>query len=165
MMNKLSYKTAGPEDTDLIADLAEKIWKDHYISIISMDQIEYMLKKMYSTESLKQQMKDGHVFTLVFLDEIPIGYISISTKDNQHYYLHKFYITSEVQRKGLGSELLGHILSGLPNASGIELTVNRKNFKAINFYFRNGFAIQDVADFDIGEGYFMNDFIMHRRLF
>ena len=42
----------------------------------------------------------------------------------------------------------------------IRLQVNRQNFKAINFYFKAGFKIEKVADFDIGDGYFMNDFIM-----
>jgi ribosomal protein S18 acetylase RimI-like enzyme len=42
----------------------------------------------------------------------------------------------------------------------IRLTVNRQNFKSINFYFKLGFKIEKVADFDIGNGYFMNDFVM-----
>jgi ribosomal protein S18 acetylase RimI-like enzyme len=42
----------------------------------------------------------------------------------------------------------------------LRLQVNRQNYKAINFYFRNGFIIESIADFDIGDGYFMNDFIM-----
>ena len=42
----------------------------------------------------------------------------------------------------------------------LRLTVNRQNFKSINFYFKNGFKIEQVADFDIGNGYVMNDFVM-----
>ena len=44
--------------------------------------------------------------------------------------------------------------------SAVRLTVNRKNFKAINFYFKQGFIIEEVKDFDIGNNYEMNDFIM-----
>ena len=44
--------------------------------------------------------------------------------------------------------------------SKLTLTVNRQNYKAINFYFKLGFKIQTVADFDIGNGYVMNDFVM-----
>jgi hypothetical protein len=44
------------------------------------------------------------------------------------------------------------------------LTVNRKNYKAINFYFKNGFTIKEIADFDIGNGFFMNDFIMIKKI-
>lgn len=42
----------------------------------------------------------------------------------------------------------------------MKLTVNRRNIKAINFYFSRGFRIDHAADFDIGSGYFMNDFVM-----
>ena len=42
----------------------------------------------------------------------------------------------------------------------VRLTVNRQNFKSVNFYFKNGFTIERVADFDIGNGYVMNDFVM-----
>jgi ribosomal protein S18 acetylase RimI-like enzyme len=43
----------------------------------------------------------------------------------------------------------------------LRLQVNRQNVVAINFYFKAGFVIEKSADFDIGDGYFMNDFIMY----
>ena len=46
----------------------------------------------------------------------------------------------------------------------ITLTVNRQNYKAINFYFKHGFKIKSVDDFDIGNGFFMNDFVMEKLL-
>ena len=161
---KLSYKKAGKEEAPLIAALAERIWKKHYITIISMEQIGFMLQKMYSAESLSRQMDEGHEFTLIYLDERPVGYISISTKDHKNFFLHKFYVETEEQAKGIGTEVLAHILQSLEAAESIELTVNRQNYKAINFYFKNGFVIKEVADFDIGEGYFMNDFVMRKRI-
>jgi ribosomal protein S18 acetylase RimI-like enzyme len=161
---KLNYRKAKAEDAPLIAMLADRIWKKHYITIITMEQIGFMLEKMYSAESLVKQMKEGHEFTLVYLDETPVGYISLSTKDNKNYFLHKFYVETNEQAKGIGTRLFSHILSALDNARTIELTVNRKNYKAINFYFRNGFSIKEVADFDIGGGYFMNDFVMIKKI-
>ena len=44
-------------------------------------------------------------------------------------------------------------------AAQLELNVNRKN-KAINFYKKYGFTILKEEDIDIGEGYFMNDYVM-----
>lgn len=161
---KISFKKAGEQDIQVIAALAERIWKKHYITIITMDQIEFMLEKMYSPEALKKQMNEQQVFTLVYQDETPVGYVSVSTKDGRNYFLHKFYIEVEEQQKGIGTQFLNYILGTLENAETIELTVNRKNFKAINFYFKNGFAIKEVADFDIGGGYFMNDFVMLKKL-
>ena len=101
-----------------------------------------------------------HQYTLVYNSETPIGYISLSTVNSKNYILHKFYIESNEQGKGIGTKVLATILKDISNAETIELTVNRKNYKSINFYLKNGFIIKEVADFDIGEGYFMNDFIM-----
>ena len=55
------------ELTDLprIAVLAEKIWKEYYTTIISMEQINYMLEWMYSTPVLSQQQQNGHEFYLL----------------------------------------------------------------------------------------------------
>jgi len=161
---ELSYTKAQKQDAGIIAGLADRIWKKHYIAIITMEQIEYMLNKMYSAESLVKQMEEGQEFTIVSLDEKPIGYISISTKDNENYFLHKFYVEAEEQAKGIGTKLFGHILQTLRSAKMIELTVNRQNYKAINFYFKNGFVIKEVADFDIGNNYFMNDFVMIKKI-
>jgi diamine N-acetyltransferase len=160
----LKFKKASTNDVSLIAQLADRIWRKHYITIITAEQIGFMLNKMYSPESLKKQMNEGHEFTLVYNGEKPIGYISLSTKDNRNYFLHKFYVETTEQGKGIGSSLLKQILKQIPEAETIELTVNRKNFIAINFYFKHGFIIKEVADFDIGNGYFMNDFVMVKKI-
>ena len=36
-------------------------------------------------------------------------------------------------------------------------------FRIVNFYFKNGFVIEKAEDFDIGNNYFMNDFVMVYR--
>lgn len=161
MMN-LQYRKATIYDVDIIFGLADRIWRNHYISIISIEQIEYMLNKMYSSQSLIKQMNDGHNFILVYDSEIPIGYISYSSNDDKNFFLHKFYVDSSIQNKGIGSLLFDYVLKSIENAKTIELTVNRQNFKAINFYFKHGFKIKSVEDFDIGNGYFMNDFVMQK---
>jgi len=46
----------------------------------------------------------------------------------------------------------------------ISLTVNRRNIKAINFYFKAGYVIRSAVDLAIGRGFTLNDFIMARRL-
>lgn len=160
---KIEFRKATRDDIGIIASLAERIWKKHYLPIISMEQIEYMLKNMYSVDNLSLQMDKGHVFTLVTLDQQPVGYISISTEDCKKYFLHKFYIDISEQAKGIGTQLLDQIISTLKGFETIELTVNRANYKAINFYFKNGFIIKEVADFDIGNGFFMNDFVMVKK--
>jgi ribosomal protein S18 acetylase RimI-like enzyme len=73
--------------------------------------------------------------------------------------LNKFYVLDKEAGKGIGTEILEE-LKKIIQPKKIRLTVNRNNFKSINFYFKNGFRIDAVAQFDIGEGYIMDDFIM-----
>lgn len=159
---KLLFKKAEPSDIPVIAQLADKIWKKHYPSIITMSQVTYMLDRMYSPPSIQQQMSDGHEFTIVYEGNEALAYASLSRNGN-NYFLHKFYVDTEKHGKGIGQHLYNYLISKLENLQSIELTVNRQNIKAINFYFKMGFVIDRIADFDIGDGYFMNDFVMIRK--
>jgi hypothetical protein len=73
--------------------------------------------------------------------------------------MNKFYIQTKGQNKGAGSEVFKQ-WEAKTNPKEVALQVNRRNYKSINFYFKNGFVIKEVADFDIGQGYSMDDFIM-----
>lgn len=154
--------TAKAEDISEITRLAEIVWHQHYPDVISIDQINYMLKLMYREESLLEQMtKKQHVFYLIKQAELNIGFVSVSKIEEMEagYFLHKFYIDQTLAGKGSGT-LAHNELIKLLKPSYIKLTVNRQNYKSINFYFKNGFKIESVADFDIGNGYVMNDFVM-----
>jgi ribosomal protein S18 acetylase RimI-like enzyme len=159
-VENLTIRNADENDIGLIYNLAEKIWKEYYPAIISVEQIEYMLDKMYATASLKQQMLDGDNFLVAYLEDKPVGYISFGNKGEGNYFLSKFYVDAKNHRSGIGQEFFHLVFDELNDLKTIRLTVNRKNFKAINFYFKLGFKIEDVADFDIGNGYVMNDFVM-----
>ncbi|MBK7684471.1 MAG: GNAT family N-acetyltransferase [Bacteroidetes bacterium] len=156
----MQVREAQPTEIPIINALARKIWMDHYPSIISMDQIEYMLEKMYSEAALQQQITDGNRFFILSDEHADLGYLSISQTGEGNYFLHKFYIDTQHHRKGLGHFFFDSVFNALPYLKTIRLTVNRTNLKAINFYFKKGFTIEEVKDFDIGNNYFMNDFVM-----
>jgi len=160
-MHNYFTRVATKNDVELINTLAQKIWRTYYPSIISNQQIEYMLAKMYSTEDLLKQMTaEAHCFVLCFADNQPVGYCSYSCQQVGHYFLHKLYVDTTQHHRGIGSWFLSTVLDVLTDLQYLRLTVNRKNFKAINFYFKNKFIIEEVKDFDIGEGFWMKDFVM-----
>ncbi len=161
-MNPLEFRRATTLEIPLIMSLARRIWMDHYPAIIAMEQIEYMLDKFYSPQAMAAQLSDRQRFVLVFLEKEPVGFYAFSEKEKQAYFLHKFYLDTRLHQRGIGKEMLAHALSSMPGVQTLRLTVNRQNYKAINFYFRNGFVIESVEDFDIGQGFFMNDFVMVR---
>jgi len=161
-MTQLTPATTA--DNQAIHNIAQRVWSKHYIpNIISQQQMDYMMEWMYSPESLAKQMDEGAQFFIIKSDGNTAGYISI-TDTNGELFLNKFYIDNEYQRLNIGSEILRLALAEFPQATIIRLQVNRKNFKAINFYFKNGFSIERAEDFDIGNGYLMEDFVMVKRL-
>lgn len=157
-----NIKLATPTDIPIICQLAEKIWYEHYITIITAEQIEYMLTNFYSLQNLEKLMKEGQMFYLI-QDETDnsIGYLAVTENQTGYWFMNKFYIKTDFQGKGVGAQILKQ-WEELVKPDGISLQVNRKNYKSINFYFKNGFKIKAVADFDIGKGYSMDDFIMEK---
>jgi len=131
--------------------------------MISQEQIDYMLEMMYSLSALEKQLNEGHEFWMLRLNNSYLGYFSISKKDPHVYFINKLYLKTNHHGAGLGTEFLNDVLSNYADWNTIRLTVNRTNYKSINFYFKNGFKIESVANFDIGNDYFMEDFIMIKK--
>jgi diamine N-acetyltransferase len=156
----LTLRRANAGDVPLIAGLAARIWRAHYIPIIGQAQVDYMLGIMYDEKSLAKQMEEGHSFFLATAGDQTVGYVSLSEKNKGEYFLHKFYIETTEQGRGLGKKIFEKILSLHSDIETFRLTVNRKNYKSINFYFKVGFVIEEVKDFDIGGGFLMEDFVM-----
>ena len=161
-------RQSTPNDCGLIYELALPTWKATYSEILSESQMSYMLEMMYSEESLKRQMQEGHIFLIALLDGDPVGYISFHPQDNDLYILEKLYVLPHVQGTGTGRYLVEkaeeYIRNRHPGQQFLfELNVNRNN-KAVEFYKRTGFHIDREVDEDIGNGFYKNDYIMQKRL-
>jgi diamine N-acetyltransferase len=157
-------RLARLDELAAIAAMAKRIWNVHYLPIIGQVQVDYMLELMYSESALQHQVREGQVFYIGSLHGRDVGYISVSLKEQSVYFLHKFYIETDVQGKGLGKLFFEELLKIYADLNTFYLTVNRKNFKSINFYFKLGFVIEEVKDFDIGSGFLMEDFVMRWSL-
>jgi ribosomal protein S18 acetylase RimI-like enzyme len=159
-----SIKKAGNKDAQLIHDLASRVWGPTYGAILSPEQLNYMFDLMYAPESIVNQMTElGHQYFIVYDDETPSGYISIEKKEEDTYIFQKIYALPEKQGTGMGRFMFEE---GVRYLKGIHagpfkvmLYVNREN-PAIGFYEHIGFRQIDTRDHHIGNGYYMNDYIM-----
>lgn len=163
-----SIKAAGINDLPVIHHLAHAIWPHAYSNILSPAQLNYMLEKFYSPDSLKNQLLDWHHnFLLVLDNDIPVGFASFSPKeeDQSIFRLHKIYVLPQQQGSGTGKLLLETVITKAKEmgATLLELNVNRHN-KARYFYEKQGFVIAGKIDIEIGSGFFMNDYIMELNL-
>jgi len=162
----LSVQKATTADIPLIRQLTFEIWPQTYSSILSKEKIDYMLDMMYSPASLQKQMEeDGCTFIIVYDDAEPVAFASYNETEPQTWKLNKIYILPSQQGKGTGKFIINYIVDEIKakGAKALQLQVNRQN-KAKDFYERLGFKIIQTADFDIGNGFFMNDYVMSYEL-
>jgi len=159
----ITFERAEEQDIPLIAQLAHKIWHEHYPGIISEAQIDYMLNAWYSEEAITQQMRSGGKFFIARVDNEAVAYAGIQEKEDCNF-LNKFYVDVSKHRGGIGTSFFNFLLQQMNPAKPVRLQVNRQNYKAVNFYFKAGFSIEKVTDLHVGENYYMNDFIMMRKI-
>lgn len=158
----ITLNRADPTDIATISEMADKIWHIHYLDIISTSQIDYMLNKFYSDNAVKNSIQNGENYFLINSGGFAVGYISATNTVGNKWFINKFYIYTDIHRKGIGT-IAFEQLENILKPSEFSLQVNRKNFKSINFYFKNGFKIKEWANFDIGNGYLMEDYIMIKK--
>lgn len=169
MNQKYHFKKAELSDCPVIRQVARQVWGPTYEGILSQEQLDYMFEWMYSVESLENQLKNGHAFFLLYEEEIPVGYFSVNKEHGTRYHLQKIYLNPAKQGLGLGKILLERAedfvreIKSQNTSVDFILNVNRRN-KALQFYKKQGFEIESQGDFDIGNGYFMNDYIMKKIL-
>lgn len=164
-MSDLNIRKADAKAIPLIRELVFKIWPQTYAAILSQDKIDYMLEFMYSESSLEKQMNNGSQFILVYENEEPVGYAAYLPKSPAIYKLDKIYVLQNQQGKGTGKYIINYIIDEIKKkgATALQLQVHREN-KARYFYEKQGFIIIDSKDFDIGNGFFMTDYVMEKKL-
>ena len=160
-------RKATKDDCPQIRQLAEQIFPATYKEIISQEQIDFMMDWMYSISNLNKQMDDGHIYFLAYRETAPVGYVSVEQQNKDLFHLQKTYVLGSEQGAGCGkflfTEAVKYIKTVHPAPCTMELNVNREN-RAIRFYEHMGMHKARQGDFSIGNGYFMNDYIMSMEL-
>ena len=157
------FVLAQESDAGLISRLGHKIFGETYKDILSEEQIEYMLEMSYSTFSILRQMQNNNTFYIVYCEGEPCGYIAIERKKDNMFHLQKLYLHSDMHGQNIGREMMNkvyeHAKELSPNGATITLNVNREN-PTLGFYKKMGWEIIDSGDFELGGGFYANDYIM-----
>lgn len=146
----------------VVQKMAYRIWPTAFKDILTAAQISYMLDWMYSISALEKQYDAGHRFIMAYAESQCAGYAAYEiTPLAKEAKLHKIYLLSSIQGRGIGRLLIEEVISRArqSGAEVLRLNVNRYN-KAVTFYEKLGFRIIEEQDNDIGNGFFMNDYVM-----
>lgn len=144
--------------------LAYKIWHEVYPSILSIEQINYMLSEIYNEKALANQMEVGHhFFGIKDGQENLEGFFSVSSSEG-NFKLQKLYLSPLLHGRSLGKACINYIKEYVIKNNGktLILNVNRNN-PAVYFYKKNGFEIIESVDIPFGK-YILNDYIMEYRI-
>ncbi len=164
----IQIKRNTDENFESIRAIAEEVWPIAYGAILSRAQLDYMMEMMYSVASLQMQANEkANRFILATENEIPVGFAAyeFNYTKKPKTKIHKIYILSNQQGKGIGKELMGFIANEAKtrHQKGLILNVNKNNI-AIRFYESIGFTITNEEVIDIGNGYVMDDYVMEKSI-
>lgn len=161
-MHSLKISTASASDLTIIQDLAYHIWPDAYKHILSKEQIDFMLEKMYDLELMKEEQRNGTCFELAKINDTPVGFMAYGPPEHGVLKLHKLYLSQEWHGHGYGSQILQHVIAAGRkfDCKAVELNVNKNNKQATRSYERNGFKVSKSVVTPFGNGFVMDDYVM-----
>ena len=163
---KIDIRPVTHDDVPAISALAREIWQASYPGIITQEQIDFMLEQRYGHERLHDDLDNERKWLdQGFFEGRRIGF-AFSEIYRGEFKLDKLYIHPDVQRRGVGGQLIGHVAErarqlGYP---AVILQVNKRNEKAIGSYRKYGFVVRESTVDDIGGGFVMDDFVMEKKL-
>ncbi|MEQ1513299.1 MAG: GNAT family N-acetyltransferase [Lysobacteraceae bacterium] len=168
MLQNIRLDPLTGSDFDVLAQLADTIWRAHYSSMISMAQIDFMLDGRYAPERLRGYIdSQDRWLWLLRVAGMPAGYCSCSlAEETDAIKLEQLYLLADYKGQGLGGRMLRHV-EAKARALGrtrLFLSVNKGNTDSIAIYRKSGFVVREEAVFDIGNGYVMDDYVMEKRL-
>jgi len=163
----ITLRKAKEEDLPIIQTIGTTTYGPTYTHLLGQEQVDYMLGKFYSIAALRQQLMEGHIFLIAQEGTKDLAFASYGMleKESKSVKLHKLYVLPEAHGKGLGKLLINEVRNKAieAGATGLQLNVNRYN-KAKDFYEKAGFIIKETVDIEIGNGFFMNDYVMELPL-
>lgn len=150
----------------LVAEIADRVWHEHYARILEKPQIDYMVEKFQSADSIAQQIREqGYRYYLMQDGGGFAGYTAVQVGDGR-LFLSKLYIDAACRGRGYARQTLC-FLEERCRENGLEtiwLTVNRHNAGSIAAYEKMGFVKIREQAADIGGGFVMDDFIMEKSV-
>ena len=155
------YQVISETDIEELAGMAKLIWIEHFTSIIGESQVTYMLDKFQSVSALTSQIKDGYQYYILVCGGEKVGYTGFHV-EHEKVFLSKLYIEKKYRGNHYASAVMQFLskIAREHQLSGIWLTVNKRNNNTIEIYRHMGFFVAREQKADIGNGFYMDDYIM-----
>lgn len=147
------------EEINEMSGMATAIVRDYYDPIIGKDQNDYMLKMFQTPEAIAEQLEHGYRYYFVRENGKNLGFVAFYPRENA-LYLSKLYLYKDERGKGYAREILEFLKTQARKLgfNRIELNVNRNNDTRF-IYEKLGFTVAWEEKNDIGNGFYMDDYV------
>ena len=184
----LEFRAVTENDIEELARVAHEIWHGYWPPIIGQAQTDYMVNTLQSVPALKKAiLEDGYQYWLLVDEDGIAGYtgcdIERMTGDETHdkpfhhspvvdatwkhrLFISKIYLYPRARGKHYASRVIEFYeqLCQNENLPVMYLMVNRRNELGLRAYKGRGFQIMEETEADIGEGFYMIDYIMAKEV-
>ena len=164
-MSTIEIKKIEENEIPILSSLATEIVREHFDPIIGKAQNDYMLEKFQSISAIKEQFHKGYLYYWVKYDNKNAGFLGFYPIENK-LYLSKFYLEREYRGKNISRKMFEFIVNYAKQKKliSIYLNVNKNNEIPIKVYEHLGFVIIREEKNDIGNGYYMDDFVFEYKI-
>jgi diamine N-acetyltransferase len=163
-----TIRSARLSDAPALSELAKRTWSDAFGGSVSPDdeavELENTRSEAYFIDALRETTilvaeRDGALLGYVQFGDVDTPEVEARPGDQG---LHRIYVETALQGRGLGRRLLNAALQHprLADASRIYLTVWEKNERALRLYESFGFRTVGTTTFTIGSGEVAEDLVM-----
>jgi len=154
------------EQVNTVVALAQEIWHEHFSSVISEAQIDYMLGRFLCAPAIQAQIQENYEYGLLLDRSMAQGFFAIEAQADHRLFLSKLYVRHQARGCGLASEGMAYMerVCREQGLTSIWLTVNKRNDMPVSVYKHMGFEIVDTQVKDIGQGFVMDDYIMEKSI-
>ena len=144
--------------------MAEVIVREHFDPLIGKEQNDYMITMFQTPEAIRSQLEHGYRYYFVLNEGKRIGFLAFYPKHDV-MYLSKFYLYKDERGRGYSRQMVDFVRQNTlaEGLKAIELNVNRFNM-AVQVYEKLGFHVVRTEKNDIGNGYYMDDYVFRLDL-
>jgi ribosomal protein S18 acetylase RimI-like enzyme len=167
---KLIFRRAEAGDLDPLRALSISSFTTAYARFNTAENMRNYLSENFSEEKLSQEIRDGQILVGIQNNKM-VAYAKLVKPDatkipgSNPLEIARLYTDTQLIGQGIGVEMINAISAEALNrgCDAICLDVWQQNYRAINFYQREGFTIFGTTRFVLGDDV-QDDFIMFRKL-
>ncbi|SHM36894.1 GNAT family N-acetyltransferase [Flavobacterium xanthum] len=172
-MNPIEIQKATLNDLEILQKLSIQTFTETFAAVNTPDNITNYINDSFNTQQLTTELSNTNsMFYLAYSNRVAVGYLKINfgdaqteTHDQNALEVHRIYVLQTFHGKNIGQLLLNQAKKIAENngVASIWLGVWEENYRALQFYAKNGFVVFDQHVFTLGNDK-QTDLLMQLRL-